>query len=160
MSVWSKIPESVSDSKVPMRELRRRGSNKSNLNLPPSDTFEERKKRNTICFEPDYSESDLRVQTGFGLWPRFPYPIAENDVLLVPALFLDVFKDEKNAYKELMNEMVYGDFCAWHGNKEIDGTHWIMNDRAPCKKKSELFHKIVEKIGVYFNTSKAHNDTQ
>ena len=30
------------------------------LRLPASDTYEERKRRNTICFKPDYSPADLR----------------------------------------------------------------------------------------------------
>ena len=91
--------------------------------LPASDTYEERKRRNTICFKPDYSPADLRVQVGYGVWPRFAYPIKENDIILVPALFLNVFSDIRNAYNELMDEMNYDDFCAWHGNKELDGTH-------------------------------------
>ena len=41
--------------------------------LPASDTYEERKRRNTICFKPDYSPADLRVQVGYGVWPRFAY---------------------------------------------------------------------------------------
>ena len=38
-----------------------------------------------------------------------------------------------------------------HGNKELDGTHWIMNDRAKCKDKSPLFNKVIDKIANYFN---------
>ena len=147
-SAWSNIPKSVSDSQKEFRELKGKGSR---MKLPPCNTFEERKKRNTICFEPDYSDSDLRVQSGYGLWSRFPYEIAENDVLLVPALFLDVFKDHNNAYNELMREIVYGNFVGWHGNNQLDGTHWILNDKAPCKKKSPLYNKIVEKMANYFN---------
>lgn len=36
-----------------------------NRKLPPSDTFEERKRRNTISFVPDYSPPDMRVNMGF-----------------------------------------------------------------------------------------------
>jgi|TARA_B100001113_G_scaffold188944_1_gene154792 hypothetical protein len=119
--------------------------------LPPSDTFEERKRRNTICFKPDYNPCDLRVQVGYGVWPRFPYSIKENDVILVPALFLNIFSNLNTAYDELMNEMNYDEFCAWHGNNELDGTHWIMNDRSKCKDRSLLFHKVVDRIANYFN---------
>ena len=84
---------------------------KKGLYLPPSDTFEERKRKNTICFEPDYSPADLRIQFGFGVWPKFPYEIKENDVIIVPALFSsNIFKDINNSYNELMNEMNYDEF--------------------------------------------------
>ena len=49
------------------------------LRLPASDTYEERKRRNTICFKPDYSPVDLRVQVGYGVWSRFVYSIKENE---------------------------------------------------------------------------------
>ena len=42
----------------------------------------------------------------------FAFPIMENDVILVPALFHDLFKDSRKAYDELMNEMNYDDFYA------------------------------------------------
>tara|TARA_Y100000389_G_scaffold203960_1_gene254284 strand:+ start:7790 stop:8566 length:777 start_codon:yes stop_codon:yes gene_type:complete len=150
--VWQQIDKKVKESKPFTNDFKHQYNKKQNKQLlPPSDTFEQRKKKNTICFEPDYSPADLRVQMGYGLWTRFSKPIQDNDVIMVPALFLDVFKDINNSYKELMEEMVYGDFCAWHGNQQLDGTHWIMNDRAPCKNKSALFHRIVEKIAHYFN---------
>ena len=94
-----------------------------NNKLPASDTYEERKKRNTICFTPDYSQSDLRVQVGNGMWSRFAFPIMENDVILVPALFHDLFKDSRKAYDELMNEMNYDDFC--HGMATNNWTEHI-----------------------------------
>ena len=47
--------------------------------------------------------------------------------------------------------MNYDDFCPWHGNKEIDGTHWILNDRASCKNNGIYFNKIVNRIAEYFN---------
>ena len=119
--------------------------------LPPSDTFEERKRRNTISFTLDYTPPDLRVQFGNGVWPRFPYEISEHDVIMIPVLFHDIFSNIKQAYDLLMNEMNYDDFCAWHGNKELDGTHWILNDKAKCKDRSVLFHKVVDRIANYFN---------
>ena len=123
-----------------------------NRKLPPSDTFDERKRRNTISFIPDYSPPDMRVNMGFGRWPKYAYNITENDVIIVPALFVDIFQSyHETPYEALMKEMNYDDFCAWHGNKELDGTHWILNDRAPCKNKSILFNKIVDRIGDYFN---------
>ena len=135
-----------------MKNMKNKIIKNNKLFLPPCDTFEERKRKNTICFEPDYNPSDLRVQFGFGLWPRFAYEIQENDVIIVPALFSsNIFNNLDNAYNELMKEMVYDDFCPWHGNQNLDGTHWIMNDRAPCKNKSLLFNKIVDKIANYFN---------
>ena len=121
------------------------------IRLPPSDTFEERKRRNTICFKPDYSSPDIRVNVGFGLWERYAYDITENDVIIVPALFNNIFPNSKEAYDKLLNDMNYDDFCPWHGNNEIDGTHWILDDRSTSKKKSILFNKIIEKIGNYFN---------
>lgn len=117
--------------------------------LPPSDTYEQRKKKNTINFTPDYSPPDLRVQLGFGRWARYAYPLTENDVIMVPALFTDIFSDMTQSYDLLMKEMNYDDFFAWHGNNEIDGTHWILNDRAQCK--SVLFNIIVDRIANYFN---------
>ena len=122
-----------------------------NRKLPPSDTFEERKRKNTISFKPDYSPPDLNVQLGFGRWPRYVNTLTENDVIMVPALFTDIFPDLNRAYDLLMKEMNYDDFCAWHGNNELDGTHWILNDRAPCKNKGILFNKVVDRIANYFN---------
>ena len=126
MSAWKNIPSRVQTPGVVSEKSKSIIPKK----LPKSDTFEDRKRRNTICFEPDYSPSDLRVQTGYGIWKRFAYPIQENDVLLIPALFLDVFKDLSNSYNELMEEMIYDDFKAWHGNNDLDGTHWIMDDKS------------------------------
>ena len=119
--------------------------------LPPSDSFEDRKRKNTICFEPDFNPRDLRVQFGNGAWKKFPYKIQENDVLIVPGLFWNIFKDFSKSYDELMNEMNYDEFCPWHGHSNLDGTHWIMNDRAKCKERSLLFHKIVDIIANYFD---------
>ena len=147
MSAWKNIPSRVQTPGVVSEKSKSIIPKK----LPKSDTFEDRKRRNTICFEPDYSSSDLRVQTGYGIWKRFAYPIKENDVLLIPALFLDVFKDLSNSYNELMEEMVYDDFKAWHGNSDLDGTHWIMDDKSNCKRRSILLKKIVDKIATYFN---------
>lgn len=120
--------------------------------LPPSDTYEERKRRNTINFVPDYSPPDMKVNVGFGRWAKYEYPLTENDVIIVPALFSDTFDgNTSNAYNILLNEINYDDFCPWHGNKEIDGTHWILNDRAPCKNKAVYFNKVVNRIAEYFN---------
>ena len=118
--------------------------------FPPSNTFEERKKRNTISFVPNYSPPDLRVKFGFGAWPKYPYELTENDVIIVPILFSN-FIDSKNAYELLQKDMYYNDFFAWHGNNYIDGTHWILNDKSPCKNNSILFNKIIDRISNYFN---------
>ena len=50
-----------------------------------------------------------------------------------------------------MEEMIYDDFKAWHGNNDLDGTHWIMDDKSNCKRRSILLKKIVDKIATYFN---------
>ena len=80
---------------------------KKGLYLPPSDTFEERKRKNTICFEPDYSPADLRIQFGFGVWPKFPYEIKENDVIIVPAVSDEEAKELFGNFKKIKPYLRY-----------------------------------------------------
>ena len=51
MSAWKNIPSRVQTPGVVSEKSKSIIPKK----LPKSDTFEDRKRRNTICFEPDYS---------------------------------------------------------------------------------------------------------
>lgn len=99
-----------------------------------------RKPKNTESFKPDYTDPHLQVRIANGQRPKYPYIVRPYDVILVPALF------QGYSYSALLKEVPNSEFLSWHGD-----THWIANDRAGWKDRAPLFHKVIERLSVYFN---------
>ncbi|RLN91517.1 hypothetical protein BBJ28_00016707, partial [Nothophytophthora sp. Chile5] len=115
-------------------------------------------KKNTESFEPMTRPVDLRVTYDLGSKDdKFSTPLTTRDVVLVPNLFSDFKKGE--LYAKLEQEL---DECGipreqllkmWHGNREIDGTHLIVDDHSSWKAKCPTFDLITDRVKSFFDLS-------
>lgn len=111
--------------------------------------FNNKRKKNTECFEPSHKEPDMRiiVENGGNFYPR---KYKKNDVILVHNLFCD--KDDFTIYNNLLAEIketkIDNDklWKLWHGD-----THLIVDDKQKWKDNCPTFNMVIQKIKSYFN---------
>lgn len=132
-----------------------KNKDKYNKHKTKNDAMDVRRKpRNTECFVPMNKPVDMRVVLDLGT-NKLSTSLTTRDVLLVPNLF-GTFPPA-SIFNSLMHEI---ETCGiaedellklWHGNENIEGTHFIVNDRTQWKDTCPTFAFIVNKIKDFFD---------
>jgi hypothetical protein len=106
-----------------------------------------RRKKNTVSFDPDLSAPDMRIHVETSK-DKFPIACAENDVILLPKFF-----DNDTFYDKLLLEMENCGFeqnklwKLWHGDN-----HLIADDKlGNWKNKCPMFMAVVNRLKDYFS---------
>ena len=137
--------EKRKDKNRDKREMRANGKERKDAQRPPITG------RNTVSWTPMTEPCDMRVVFDLGK-VSCTTQLTTRDVLLVPNLFSDYKSGE--IFNALMKELELTNVSTkkWHGNDKIDGTHYIVDDRANSKWKDAVptFGMVVEKIRRFF----------
>ena len=132
----------------------KKNNNDNALNEVNKNFKKRNKKKNTECYKPMSKTVDMRVIYDMGV-NKISKEITSRDVVIVPNLFSDFKTDE--IYNLLVKEI---ETCSipqdkllklWHGNHEIAGTHFILNDRKAWKIECPTFNMVIERIKNFFD---------
>lgn len=109
------------------------------------------KGKNTLTWEPRKQPCDMRVVFDLGTVNQVcSTVISSRDVCIVPNLFSDL----SNVYNQLEAEIEASNIPnllkRWHGNEEIDGTHFILDDKRKWKEQVPTFQLIIKRLEEFF----------
>mmetsp|Transcript_13360 Transcript_13360/g.17625 ORF Transcript_13360/g.17625 Transcript_13360/m.17625 type:complete len:400 (+) Transcript_13360:138-1337(+) len=110
---------------------------------------QQRKKKNTTCFDPCHKPADMRVLFG-GTTREYPRRYKVRDVVVAPSILCE--ENDLTLYSQLLEEIQasgsHSLFVPWHGD-----SHLIANDRdraGKWKEDSSAFRYVIQRIEEYF----------